>query len=76
MTTNSSELSRQETQDEAPISGADNVEALDFIDTQTSNVANIEYVPPDGGYGWVCTISIFLINAHTWGINAVRQTLP
>jgi hypothetical protein len=31
-------------------------------------------VPPDGGYGWVCTASIFLINAHTWGINSVRYT--
>lgn len=23
--------------------------------------------PPDGGYGWVCTISCATINAHTWG---------
>lgn len=27
-------------------------------------------VPPDGGYGWVCTACCFLINAHTWGINS------
>ncbi|MCJ1308081.1 Tubulin beta chain (Beta tubulin) [Agyrium rufum] len=26
--------------------------------------------PPDGGYGWVCVACIFLINAHTWGINS------
>jgi hypothetical protein len=26
---------------------------------------------PEGGYGWVCVVSIFLINAHTWGINGV-----
>ena len=26
---------------------------------------------PNGGYGWVCTLSVFIINAHTWGINAV-----
>ena len=31
--------------------------------------------PPDGGYGWVCTACAFTINAHTWGINAVRCTL-
>ena len=28
-------------------------------------------VPPDGGYGWVCTACVFLINAHTWGVNSV-----
>lgn len=28
-------------------------------------------IPPDGGYGWVCTACVFLINAHTWGINSV-----
>lgn len=27
--------------------------------------------PPEGGYGWVCVASTFLINAHTWGINSV-----
>ncbi|KAL3478300.1 major facilitator superfamily domain-containing protein [Aspergillus californicus] len=25
---------------------------------------------PEGGYGWVCVICIFFINAHTWGINS------
>ncbi|KAF9890389.1 hypothetical protein FE257_006057 [Aspergillus nanangensis] len=25
---------------------------------------------PEGGYGWICVICIFLINAHTWGINS------
>ncbi|KAF4977933.1 hypothetical protein FDECE_18295 [Fusarium decemcellulare] len=24
---------------------------------------------PDGGYGWVCTICVAVINAHSWGIN-------
>ncbi|KAF5260514.1 hypothetical protein FOXYS1_8829 [Fusarium oxysporum] len=36
----------------------------------TTNVFIIEPIPPNGGYGWVCTFSVFLINAHTWGINA------
>ncbi|KAI9790254.1 MAG: hypothetical protein M1816_005279 [Peltula sp. TS41687] len=31
---------------------------------------NVEIEPPDGGYGWVCVVCYFLINAHTWGINA------
>ncbi|KAI6787170.1 hypothetical protein KC350_g18854, partial [Hortaea werneckii] len=26
--------------------------------------------PPNGGYGWVCTICCGLINAHTWGLNS------
>lgn len=30
--------------------------------------------PPDGGYGWVCVLCVFLINAHTWGINSVSRT--
>jgi len=34
-----------------------------------------EDVPPDGGYGWVCTGCNFFINAHTWGINSVSSFL-
>lgn len=26
--------------------------------------------PPDGGYGWICVACVFLINAHTWGLNS------
>ncbi|RMD40274.1 hypothetical protein DV735_g4853, partial [Chaetothyriales sp. CBS 134920] len=26
--------------------------------------------PPDGGFGWVCVLCTFFINAHTWGINS------
>lgn len=32
-----------------------------------------DYVPPNGGYGWVCVGSAFGINANTWGINSVRS---
>lgn len=27
-------------------------------------------VPPNGGYGWVCTGAVLALNAHTWGINS------
>ena len=30
--------------------------------------------PPDGGYGWVCVLSCFLINAFSWGV--VSVSLP
>lgn len=30
-----------------------------------------ELVSVDGGYGWVCALAIFLINAHTWGVSTV-----
>ena len=28
--------------------------------------------PPDGGYGWICVASVFIINGFTWGVTAVR----
>lgn len=37
-----------------------------------TNMVTQEDIPPDGGYGWVCTACVFLINAHTWGVNSVR----
>lgn len=36
-----------------------------------TNVVSIEDVPPDGGYGWVCTACVMTMNANTWGVNAV-----
>ena len=32
--------------------------------------SQVEDVPPDGGYGWICVACNFLINGHTWGINS------
>ncbi|OQV04999.1 hypothetical protein CLAIMM_09803 [Cladophialophora immunda] len=36
----------------------------------TTNTQKTSNVPPEGGYGWICVVCTFLINAHTWGINS------
>jgi hypothetical protein len=40
-------------------------------DSPPPDAVAVEDVPPNGGYGWVCTACVFLINAHTWGLNSV-----
>lgn len=42
---------------------------------ESTITADIE-PPPDGGYGWVCVLSCFLINAFSWGVVSVRPPLP
>lgn len=32
--------------------------------------------PPDGGYGWVCVLACFCVNAFTWGVVAVGHYSP
>ncbi|CCC07138.1 hypothetical protein SMACR_01161 [Sordaria macrospora] len=39
-------------------------------DIDPATIALVEDVPPDGGYGWVVTLAVFLINVNTWGINS------
>lgn len=53
------------------IRGGDGSPPQDVEQQKTSNI-RIQDVPPDGGYGWVCVVCCFWINAHTWGINSVR----
>jgi len=42
---------------------------VDLVGIQT-NVSTREDTVPDGGYGWICTACVFLINAHTLGVNS------
>jgi hypothetical protein len=30
-----------------------------------------DLTPPNGGYGWICVVTVFFINMHTWGLNSV-----
>lgn len=41
---------------------------LEHVTKTESKAADI---PPDGGYGWVCVACVFMVNAHTWGLNSV-----
>jgi hypothetical protein len=31
-------------------------------------------LPPDGGYGWVCTACTFTINCFSWGMVSVSSS--
>jgi MFS family permease len=67
-----SELQMKEYGDESK-SGGDASPILDPSIDSSDDVGDDE--PPDGGYGWVCVIVCFMINAHTWGINSVIATV-
>lgn len=41
-----------------------------FHGTPDSDTPSTPEPPPNGGYGWVCTACVAIINAHTWGINS------
>ncbi|KAM0485139.1 hypothetical protein ACHAPX_001117 [Trichoderma viride] len=42
---------------------------IESQDQQPADVASPP-PPPNGGYGWIVTIAVCIINAHTWGISS------
>lgn len=59
----------------APIIHGDKNADTTEVPEQQFNIVEREDVPPNGGYGWVCTACVFLMNAHTWGVNSVCISL-
>ena len=60
---------------EEPVNGR-NFGRRELADDETNDnpppdAVAAEDVPPNGGYGWVCTGCVFMINAHSWGLNSV-----
>ncbi len=44
--------------------------------SETRGEVDQEGLVPNGGYGWVCVACLFMMNAHTWGINSVSSDFP
>lgn len=62
-----------ETDDREAPTGQSTLSTIEFAESYQAelNVVEVEDVPPNGGYGWVCTVCTFLTNANTWGVNSV-----
>jgi len=65
-----------------PVGHTDHISGLDTcngsekgisIDSPERGSTEALDVPPDGGYGWICVASVFIINFHTWGLNSVSS---
>lgn len=72
-------LARAQTTMDIELSSPSSRSSVEFLrnndQPSPAHARDREYVPPNGGYGWVCVVCVFLINAHTWGINFVSWPL-
>ena len=46
-----------------------------IIPQNVNNIESFADVPPNGGYGWVCTFCAFMITVHTWGVSSAWGVL-
>jgi hypothetical protein len=64
------------TSDPLPVNGAAVAAATaqEFeLESSPRQDENLEDMPPDGGYGWICVGACFLINCFTWGTVSVSS---
>ncbi|KAM0269819.1 hypothetical protein ACHAQH_009656 [Verticillium albo-atrum] len=59
-----------ETTIQLPPGEAFEMQTDDEAGNSLTNVTSVEPTPPNGGYAWVCTLCVFLVNFHTWGVNS------
>ncbi|KAK6384340.1 hypothetical protein LTS17_001903 [Exophiala oligosperma] len=45
-------------------------EKQDAVEEATSTALEERNKPPNGGYGWVCTVAAAVVNAHSWGFSS------
>lgn len=53
-----------------PPSASQGPSDLEQSGASTADATAFDDIPPNGGYGWLCTLCTFMITVHTWGINA------
>ncbi|KAJ5294034.1 hypothetical protein PENANT_c009G05503 [Penicillium antarcticum] len=61
------ELQRRVTHQDAQHSAPPDTENI--VPSRINSTDALDDIPPNGGYGWVCTFCAFMITVHTWGVN-------
>lgn len=56
--------------DAAPQDGDHRYRPPTDVDDAQQDASSVLPPPPDGGYGWICTACVTIINAHAWGLNS------
>lgn len=68
LTMNGVDLERTTSQRNDPFRTPNSEQYEDNVATNHADA--FDDIPPNGGYGWVCTFCAFMITVHTWGVNS------